>query len=458
MRKRLIIGILTLILAITAVGAIRYNRQTRDERIYSTNQPKIQNMQVRNLQQDHPQIQRVDTLSADNNLKMQLNNSSEIKVIHHNTQDKSHYYDREVVVEFKVTPSNAAIVTITQDIDGVLKDKLDSTYIFKSRSKSSDQLMQYFNQNTNVSFAEPHYIYLKNQVNDTYYSSYQWNLPAIGTEKGWNVTRGSKKIKIAVVDTGVDLDHPDLSGRLTKGYNAIADNDQPEDDNGHGTHVAGIIASETNNGKGVAGITWYNPIIPVKVLDSKGTGGSFIVAKGIRWAVDHGANVINLSLGNYQSAAVTEEAIRYAQKKDVVVISAVGNDNSSQPSYPAAYPGVLGVAAVDLDGSRAAFSNYGDYIDVAAPGVDIASTYFNAQYATLSGTSMASPHVTALAGLIRSVNPDLKSTEVMDIITRTTQKVRQAGSQPYYGSGIIDNVNALQDAYKRKYPVGRTSK
>jgi thermitase len=454
MRRRLIIGVFVLILAITAVVSLRPNRQTGEQKISSINQSNVKEMQVRNLQQDRPKIKRVDMLSANNNLKMQLNSNPTIKIIDHNSQDKSHYYDKEVVVDFKVSPTKVAMIKITHDIDGVLKEKLDSTYIFKSFSKSPEELMQYFKQDPNVAFTEPHYIYLKNQINDTYYSKYQWNLPAIGTEEGWNVTRGSKKVKIAVVDTGVDLDHPDLSGRLTKGYNAIANNDQPEDDNGHGTHVAGIIASETNNGRGVAGITWYNPIIPVKVLDSKGSGGSFNVAKGIRWAVDHGANVINLSLGNYQSAAVTEEAIRYAQQKDVVIISAVGNDNSSQPSYPAAYPGVLGVAAVDWDGNRAAFSNYGNYIDVAAPGVEIASTFYKAQYATLSGTSMAAPHVTALAGLIRSVDPNLKNTEVMDIITRTTQKVRQTGSKPYYGSGIIDNVNALQYAYKRKYPNG----
>ena len=452
MRRRYLIGVFISILAITAIVAIRPDRQTGEQKSYSMNQANVKERQIRNIhqEQDPPQIQSVDTLSANNTLKMQLNSNPTIKLIHHNNKDKSHYYDHEVIVDFKVSPTKAALDKITQDIDGMIKEKLDSAYIFKSESKSPDELMQYFNQNPNVSFTEPHYIYINNQINDTYYGSYQWNLPAIGTEDGWKVTRGSKKVKIAVVDTGVDLDHPDLTGRLTKGYNALANNDKPEDDNGHGTHVAGIIASETNNGKGVAGITWYNPIIPVKVLDSKGTGGSFNVAKGIRWAVDHGANVINLSLGNYQSSAVTAKAIDYAQKKDVVVISAVGNDNTSQPSYPAAYPGVLGVAAVDWDGNRAKFSNYGDYVDVAAPGVEIASTYYKAQYASLSGTSMAAPHVSALAGLIRSVDPKLKNTEVMDIITQTTQKVNKPNSQRYYGSGVIDNVDALQFAYKKK--------
>src|SRR6202521_5389094 len=127
--------------------------------------------------------------------------------------------------------------------------------------------------------------------------------------------------------------------------------------------------------------------MPVKVLDSKGSGGSFAVAKGIRWAANHGAKVINLSLGNYQNSVLMENAVRYAQQKDVVVVSAAGNDHSNQPSYPAAYSGVIGVAAIDYNGKRASFSNYGNYVDVAAPGVEIPSTYIHGQYASLSGTS-----------------------------------------------------------------------
>ncbi|KAB7704036.1 S8 family serine peptidase [Bacillus aerolatus] len=457
MRKKAVIGISVLILGIVAIVTMNLDRQAGEQPIRSNNESSVREMQVRNLQQENTQIQQVDMLHANNTAKRKLNNNPSIKLIHHNKQDKSHYYDKEVVVNFKVSPSEVSLNKMVREIDGELKEKLDSVYIFKSNSKTTAELMKYFNQNDNVTYAEPHYILLQNEVNDTYYQNYQWNLPAIGTETGWNVTRGSKDVKIAVVDTGVDLDHPDLSHRLIKGYNVLANNNNPDDDNGHGTHVAGIIASVTNNGEGVAGITWYNPIIPVKVMNSQGIGGSFDVAKGILWAVDHGADVINLSLGNYQPSSVMEEAIRYAMEKDVVVISAAGNDNSSQPSFPAAYPGVLSVAAVDWEGKRAPFSNYGDYIDIAAPGVYIASTFSNGQYASLSGTSMAAPHVSALAGLIRSLDPDMKSTEVVETMTQTTQKVGQAVPNIYYGNGVIDNTGALQLAYKRKYPLGQTN-
>lgn len=460
MRKGFIIGALVVALCAGVITATHPFRETGQPRMNSINNRinsynthnHIRELQTRNRPQGNMNILKVDSIRDGEILKTDLNNSPNVKVISHNKQDKSHYYDKEVIVNFRGHPDKETIDKIMRDIDGLSKEKLDSMYSFKSKSLSTEKLIHYFEKIPNVEYVEPHYIYLQNEVNDTYYQSYQWNLPAVGTEDGWKITRGSKNIKIAVVDTGVDLDHPDLKGRLIDGFNALDHNSPPEDDNGHGTHVAGIIASDTNNGEGVAGITWYNPIMPVKVMNSKGHGGSFDVAQGIRWAVDHGANVINLSLGNYQTSSVLQDAIKYAQKKDVVVISAAGNDNTNQTSYPAAYPGVLGVAAVDFDGNRAKFSNYGDYVDVAAPGVDIPSTYVNGKYAALSGTSMAAPHVTALAGLIRSINPKLKNKEVLDIITKTTQKVGTATPNPYYGNGVIDNINALQTTYSLKYP------
>jgi thermitase len=446
MRKKIIIGCFILCIGVSVFVLIRNGIKNDEGHMnYSANNIETKEKKIR---MSSP-IQKIDSIASTNSLKAQLNNSSNIKIIHHNHKDKSHYYDKEVVVAFKSRPDKAGLNKVLLDINGAVKEKLDSTYIFKSTSKTTDELLHYFQQNSNVSFSEPHYIYLKNEVNDTYYLPYQWNLPAIATEDAWTINRGSKNIKIAVVDTGVDLHHPDLVNRLDKGYNAIDDTDNPDDDNGHGTHVAGIIAADTNNGEGVAGITWYNPIIPIKALGADGSGGSLAIAKGIIWATDHGAEVINLSLGNYQGSELMKKAIKYAQDKNVVIISAAGNDNTNQPSFPAAYPGVIGVAAVDAHGNRAAFSNYGDYIDVAAPGVDIPSTYFQGQYAALSGTSMAAPHVTALAALIRSVKPDLKNTEVADIITRTTQKTGQPMPDPYYGNGIIDNVKALQYSSQR---------
>ncbi|WP_235427239.1 S8 family peptidase [Cohnella kolymensis] len=223
----------------------------------------------------------------------------------------------------------------------------------------------------------------------------------------------------------------------------------PEDDVGHGTHVAGIIAAEVNNNEGVAGMTWYTKIMPVKVLDSSGSGSTYSVSQGIIWAVDHGAHIINMSLGNYAQASFLHDALKYAHDRGVILIAASGNDNTDRPGYPAAYPEVLGVAATDPNGVRAEYSNYGDYIDVAAPGTSIPSTYPGSRYAALSGTSMACPHVAALASLVKAANPNLGNDEVLDLLRKTAKDLGPAGKDNNFGYGEIDVRAALNSAMGR---------
>ncbi|WP_053365634.1 S8 family serine peptidase [Bacillus sp. FJAT-27245] len=386
--------------------------------------------------------------------KRYLDTHPSIQKIYHNDRDTSHFVENEVVVDFAGHPAPAEITRINAEINGELVKKFNSTYIFKSKTLNAEKLIAFFGKRKDVEFAEHHYILMQNAVpipNDIFYREhYQWNLPEIGTEGGWVISRGSKKVTIALVDTGVDLDHPDLKNRLVTGYNVLAGNNNPDDDNGHGTHVAGIIASETNNGRGVAGITWFNKIMPVKAMGKKGYGTTSDIAKGIYWAVDHGAKVINLSLGNYQPSRVLKEAIDYAYKRDVVLVAAAGNDHSRQPTYPASYPEVMAVSAVGQDGMLAEFSNHGTYVDVAAPGVYIPSTYFKNQYAALSGTSMASPHVAGLAGLVRSENPNLTNRQVTRIIKRSSADLGIPGRDAQYGNGLIDVNRALQLARESK--------
>jgi thermitase len=394
-------------------------------------------------------IMTLDSLTANNQLKAKLNNSPGIKMIQHNEQNQSHHYQNQVIVSFKKVPLTQELINIEKAINGKVVRHMKNIFVFQSKTNTSAQLERYFTNRIDVEYAEPNYIYLQNEVpNDLFYLKYQWNLPIIQTEEGWKFSKGNANVTIAVIDTGVDLNHPDLVHRLIKGYNVIEDHHIPEDDNGHGTHVAGIIASEVNNREGVAGITWFNHIMPIKVLNSEGYGSSFDVAKGIIWAVDHGAHVINLSLGNYQPSELLQEAVRYAYDRDVVLIAASGNDYSAQPSFPAAYPEVLSVGAVNPDGSLAEFSNYGDYLDVVAPGTEIPSTFVHNRYAALSGTSMAAPHVTALAGLIRSLNPNLTNTEVIDIINKSTIDLGVPGKDVLFGNGLINIYKAMQFANK----------
>jgi subtilisin family serine protease len=376
-----------------------------------------------------------------------------VKVNHpEDNQGTSHYHKNEVVVKFKKQPSLSQLKQIQAEIKSTKMKKLGNTYVFQAQSMDAKQLMNYFKA-WNVEYTEPHYLYLTNEnnssppanvPNDSLYSKYQWNLPIIETVAGWGVGKGSENVIVGIVDTGVDSSHSDLKGRILPGYNVVDPSSSPMDDVGHGTHVAGIISALVNNGEGVAGMTWYNPILPVKVLDETGAGNTYNVSQGIIWAADHGAKVINMSLGNYADANFLHDAIKYAYDKDIVLIAASGNDNTENPGYPAAYPEVFAVAATDASKKKAAFSNFGDYIAVTAPGVNIASTYPHNQYAALSGTSMASPHVTALAALIRSTNPQLKNTEVMDIMRKSAEDLGTPGKDKYYGYGQIDVIKALE--------------
>ncbi|MFC0216310.1 S8 family peptidase [Paenibacillus chartarius] len=409
--------------------------------------------------ESHPKIQSADAATLRDKAVQKPDDSA----------GTSHYHENEVVVRFNNTPSEDQLRQIQREIGAASYRKLGYTYVFRAERLEAKDLMNYFRK-WDVAYAEPHFFYVTNDVimktetdmsgseaslqpNDYLYARYQWNLPITDTNQGWAVNKGDKNVPVAVVDTGVDIHHSDLQGNLLTGYNVVNPDTDPLDDVGHGTHVAGVISALVNNGLGVAGMTWYNPVMPVKVLDSSGSGSTYAVAQGVIWATDHGAKVINMSLGNYADAQFLHDAIRYAYDHDVVLIAASGNDNTERPGFPAAYPEVFAVAATDSNNNKAAFSNYGDYIDVAAPGVSIASTYPHNQYAALSGTSMACPHVTALAALIRSTNPLLKNTEVMDIMRQSARDIGTPGKDAYFGYGLIDVVKAVQMAEQSKYSM-----
>lgn len=305
-----------------------------------------------------------------------------------------------------------------------------------------------------VLYAEPDYIAqaLDRTPNDPEFER-QWNLRTLRLPAAWDLATGSPAIIVAVVDTGVDLGHPDLAGNIASGgWDFVNGDDNPQDDHGHGTHVAGIVAAVTNNALGVAGVAWQARILPVKVLDRDGDGTSSDVASGIRWAADAGASIISLSLGGPASRTLAD-AVAYAQQRGALVVAAGGNEyqEGNPTTYPAAYPGVIGVAATDRFDQRAFFSNTGPYIDLAAPGVDIFSTYWGASsstYRALSGTSMAAPHVAGLAGLVQSALPELTAVEVTEVLTMTAEKVGSTsyvnGRNDEYGYGRIDARAALE--------------
>lgn len=327
-------------------------------------------------------------------------------------------------------------------------------YVVRDETRPTEQLVYELSMLEEIETVEPNYFYTKQQrepfvrrngefPNDEFFEPYQWNLTQIFAEIGWDITSGSEDVPIAILDSGVDPEHEDLKNRILFGYNAFKDDDEFYDEHGHGTHVAGITAAMTNNDIGIAGVSWFNPILPVKVLNEDAEGTAFEVASGIRWATDHGAKVINMSLGDTFNSRIMHDAIRYAYKNDVVLIAAAGNDNVETPMYPAAYDEVIAVSAVDDQRHKAIFSNYGNHIDVTAPGEHIPSTFLDNSYVMMSGTSMAAPHVAGLAGLIRSIHPELTNDEVAEIIRSTANDIGPEGFDPYYGFGEINVVRAL---------------
>jgi subtilisin family serine protease len=272
----------------------------------------------------------------------------------------------------------------------------------------------------------------------------QWGLDAIGADAAWSVTRGAGVV-VAVVDTGV-APAPDLAGRLLPGWNAIARSDDATDDNGHGTHVAGTVAEVGGNGLAESGVAPEASILPVKVLDSTGTGSDADVAAGIVWAADHGARIVNLSLGGSEPSTVLADGVAYARNKGVLIVAAAGNDGGPV-GVPARLAGVLAVGAVDANRVRAPFSAGGRALDLVAPGVGILQQTLDGVggYAdrSWSGTSMASPHVAGVAALALAAGRAKTAIGVSRLLTRTALDLGITGRDPAYGAGLVRADAAL---------------
>ncbi len=302
--------------------------------------------------------------------------------------------------------------------------------------------------------------------NDDRYG-YQWALPQIQAPRAWDVISSSRTITIAVVDTGVDLTHPDLAGQLwtnadeipandvdddgngyvddVHGWNVADGTNDPRDDHYHGTHVAGIAAATADNVLGVAGVSRDATIMPVRVLDRYGYGDYADVIGGILYAADNGARIINLSLGGTESYTPLQEALIYAQDRGALIVAAAGNDGAEGLLYPAAYPEAMAVAATDRSDLRASFSNHGPQLSVAAPGVGVLSTRPGG-YGYLTGTSMAAPHVSGVAALVWALHTSYGPDEVRATIEGSADDVNSAehpGWDQYLGWGRINAARAV---------------
>lgn len=310
------------------------------------------------------------------------------------------------------------------------------------------QAMRELSQNPNVEYVEPNYVVKAKFVpNDPYYA-FQWGNQMIRADLAWDKANLVEKsnVIVAVLDTGVNINHEDLKQVTIPGIDLADDKNSTNDVVGHGTHVAGIIAGKANNATGISGIAPDSKIMPVKVLDDEGIGDDANIVEGIKYATDHGAQVINMSLGGPGTSEVLQDAINYATNRGVNVVVAAGNENGPIDT-PGNCKGVITVGAIDRNLKKADYSNYGNKLDVVAPGSDILSTYMDGKgpsgYTYFSGTSMATPFVSGVVALIKSVNPTLSPEAVTDIIHRSATHLGTPGFNPYYGYGLLNADKAV---------------
>jgi len=376
---------------------------------------------------------------------------------------KGEYVQNEIIVKFR---GDAELFRVIKVPKGKVIEKIKA-----------------YQQRVEVEYAEPNYLIFALGSNDTYYWN-QWALNNTGQEiysgcteeycnllkligsgtsdadmdweKAWASFSGASfsSVIIAVVDSGIDETHPDLNGKLVPGWDFVNNDNDPHDIYGHGTHVSGIAAAETDNLEGIAGVAFSAniQIMPVQVLNNDGMGTTANVAKGIMYAADNGAKVINLSIGGGDSTTL-KNAVNYAYSKGALLVAAAGNDGGSRKYYPASYPNVISVAATDYNDNRASFSNFNSEIDISAPGVNVFSTFpvypftigikygRSRNYDVGSGTSMSVPQVVGLAGLLFAQDSSRDNVKVRAIIEETADDRGASGWDKYFGWGRI-NVNA----------------
>ena len=386
-----------------------------------------------------------------------------------NAQDNSNHVSGQVVVKFKDGVSQAEKDNLLRNNRARVVNKLDAigVLVLQVPKTTEERTVAALSKNPHIEYAELDYLAEAFYVpNDYYFADNQWGLENTGqTIKGvtgivdadidaptaWDTTQGG--VKVAILDTGIDQDHEDLSDKIVDKVNDqknFTDSPTVDDLYGHGTHVSGIVAAITNNNIGVAGGCPNCVLMNGKVLNDSGSGAYSWIANGIIWAADNGAKVINMSLGGSAPSKTLENAVNYAwSKKYVVLVGAAGNSGNSSKTYPGAYTNVIAVAATDNQDKKASFSEYGKWVDVAAPGVNIFSTFPNHPYKINkslgydfgSGTSMATPMTSAVAALIWSTPYGTSASAVRTRLESTADKITGTGT--YWSSGRVNAANAV---------------
>jgi|GEM_PF-1446152 len=357
--------------------------------------------------------------------------------------------------------SDALLETVAESAEDTVIDMLDAEDETIAAVETGEDLavkMAEYEADPNVESVQPNFVYtLQDEVtalaivNDTY-TSEQWYLDgSTFIRDAWDHAKTEKTVKVAVIDTGVQANHPDLSANISsESYDFVKDTSSMTDSNGHGTHVAGILAAVANNKIGIAGVSYNAELLCYRVfqvINGKEQTDSLTLTQAYMEALNDGAQIINLSLGGYGSDTIMDtvllKAIETAEEYGTITVCAGGNDNTSRISYPSDYDACISVTATDQSNNRASFSDYNQYKDIAAPGVNILSTYKSSNYATMNGTSMASPVVAGVISLMLAANPDLTSEQVKDILYTTATDLGPPGRDDYYGHGLVNAKEAV---------------
>jgi len=361
-----------------------------------------------------------------------------------------------LIVKFRPAVSSSERLKLHRNLRSEFLQKIENVDVdvVKGALKDIEKTIRDYSRDPRVEYVEPDYIATAMETPNDPKLPLQWGMGKVqasgsGTT-AWNITKSNSSIKIAILDTGIDQDHEDLKDKIKTNYKCADSSPTVDDLYGHGTHVAGIAAAVTNNGIGVAGLGYDASLMNVKVLDDSGSGYYSWISNCIVWAADNGAKVINLSLGGPSKSKTLENAVNYAWNKGVVIVGAAGNSGNSSPTYPGYYTNVIAVAATDKNDQKASWSSYGKWVDVAAPGVDIYSTFPNHPYTINkgsgygygSGTSMATPYVAGLAALVWTTPYGNSNTSVRERIEKYADKI--TGTNNYWRYGRINALNSVK--------------
>ena len=357
------------------------------------------------------------------------------------------YIPDELIVRFKPSTRATVIKQCFQNIDVKVISEIEEirTMVLRVSAGNLGNTYRHVLSCAGVLYVEPNFFL---QAADKIPNDPNWNLQYglvnIRAPQGWDLATGSAAVTIAIVDSGVDQSHREFAGKLVAGYDFVNNDSDPQDDYGHGTHVAGIAAASSNNGVGVAGVSWGARIMPVKVLNSAGGGSYANTAAGVIWAVDHGAQVINMSLGGGSPSSVLEDAVNYAHNKGAVVVASAGNGGSNFVLYPARFANVIAVASTDSANNWSG-SNYGPEVDLAAPGNLIYSTEIGG-YGYKSGSSMASAFTSGLAAVLRGIQGNTSPDTIELQMESTALDIEFNGWDEYTGAGLIQMDGAIKQA------------